>query len=178
MIKEFVYKCDNCAKDIEYGSETALCSVCHLFCCVDCALEHYEVGKAQWVDKDRFSCTPDESNGYGVCYMNDELFTNGKYVVFDKCKLNIDEREYGYFNCRRSIRLGELVKYHAKVNNTECSMKCDINSAILLENDKKMIKFVLKYSGNESGQFLSSEPDEDNIIVIDTNGVKAIVQLY
>lgn len=183
MRKEIQYQCEHCGKDVKYGSVSAVCNNVVVFCCSDCALEHYGISEVQWDEWEHVLYTPDENNGYGVYYMDDKLFTNGMYIVFDKCKLNIDDEEYMYFNRRRGIgdvgvrKLDEcLVKY----SSIECGIRRELSALPTLWNKekKKMIAFILKHSGNNSGQFLSSEPDDDGVVVINTNGVKAIVQIY
>lgn len=184
MKKEIQYQCEHCGMDVRYGSASAVCNTDNaIFCCGDCALEHHRIEHVQWGEWERVFYTPDESNGYGVYYMDDKLFTNGMYIVFDKCKLNIDNEEYTYFNRRRGIGdvgVRKLYECLAKANNTECEIKLDLSALPTLWNKekKKMIVFILKHSGNESGQFLSSEPDECGVVVINTNGVKAMIMVY
>lgn len=185
MRKEIQYQCEHCGRDVEYGSAEAVSNASYaVFCCKDCALEHHNLCEMQWDEWERVFYTPDENNGYGVCYMNNKMFTNGKYIVFDKCNLNIDEDEYEYFNARHIACYGvidsKLEKWCAKANSTECEIKRDLSALPILwdKDKKKYIEFILKHSGNMSGRFLSSEPDEGGFVVINTNGVKAIMNVY
>ncbi len=174
--KEF--KCKYCSRDIPFGSCDAYAFDNEIFCCQECANEYANIAEYPWDEEDQFEYIPDESNGYGIRYYGDEFFSNGQYIIFDKCMLEIDDNEKAYFEIKINFDQHKVDKKFEGCELKQASIGENISfdeCSITDKYTKQSIRFILNYTGNQTG--LVQYAIKGRLLLIISNGIKAIIAI-
>lgn len=89
--------CRYCGRQIEYGSPGAILYDDNLYCDTDCLLGDLNIKADPWEDEYEYDYTEDETNGFGIKYIREDSYSNGRYVIFDKCPFEFEDDYNDYF---------------------------------------------------------------------------------
>ena len=95
-----VVRCFYCGGKIEYGSPIAVMYDDHWYCDADCLIGDLNIDTDPWCDEYEYNYTEDETNGFGAKYIREDSYSNGRYVIFDKCPFEFDDEYNEYFGVR------------------------------------------------------------------------------
>lgn len=151
-MRERTFECSNpwCNRKIHFGDTDAVTYDNEMFCCEECVLRYLEIEAYPWEYEARYEFESSEENGFLICAMNDDFFTNGHYVIWDKCKLSFDfnSRDYQeqvYLNRSLSDLADNVAKLHEEFKRFELK-PLEIDFSKLTEEERIVINSGSRWS--------------------------------
>ncbi len=163
-MRERTFECSNpwCNRNIHFGDADAVTYDNEMFCSEECVLECLDVEAYPWEEERQFDFESTEENGFLIDEMDDDFFSNGQYVIWDKCKLNFDfnnhdYQEQVYFNHRieefadrvaenlKGFKRFELKPLEIDFSKLTEEERIVINSGSRWSYDLDILGFILNY---------------------------------
>lgn len=185
------FYCHGCDREIEFGDEDAVRYDYDLYCSTQCVLDSLCIDSDPWRDEYAFKYTGDVENGYLINLMDDEIFSNGSYAIWGKCKLPFDflDRDYQEF-----VSFNVDLKYF-KAHFDAIKPRFDEDDFCLIEFDdgpyieagcrgvlgfefkRYLLDFILDYMGADmyTGDGVEVKLIDDDNLAIRYNGQEALL---
>lgn len=161
-MRKRTFECSNpwCNRNIRFGDTDAVTYNNEMFCSEECVLCRLDIEAYPWEDEAQYEFESTEENGFLICAMNDDFFTNGNYVIWDKCKLSFDfnGRDYQkqvYLNRHLSGFADGAVKLHEEfkrfdlmpleIDFSKSKERIVINPGSKWSYDPDVLGFILNY---------------------------------
>lgn len=109
--KNYFY-CSHCNRQVPFKSLDAKVYESNLYCSEECILESLYIEDYPWDEEFEYNYVSEESNGYGVTYINKDWYSNKIYIIFRSIDFSLDKDEEDYFGTTRNTE-----ELNSKVNS-------------------------------------------------------------
>lgn len=192
--KKNTFECSYCGAEIEYGDPNAVDYDGEIYCDTQCVVDSLDIDPFCWEDIDEFEIESDRDNGYCVRFIGENYYSNGHYLVFNKCPFVFDDEYKQRFDVKEaektdamaiklllefdanSLLFKEVRNFKPEVITTKAG--CKRNYVYVLGHwfNREFYEFVLEQlnDGNHIPDVMSILVNDGKLYIV-CNGKKAII---